>query len=78
MIKYVNGREVSRNDSVNVRSHPGATTDDFIDYVPPTVRKKPNLVIIHSGTNDIQNNVNTLQTIRKVISSIKEYDTMIT
>ena len=75
MIKYVNGREVSRNDSVKVRSHPGATTDDFIDYVRPTVRKKPNLIIIHSGTNDIQNNVNTLQKIRKVISSIKEYDT---
>ena len=54
-----------------MRSHPGATTDDFIDYVRPTIRKKPNLIIIHSGTNDIQNNVNTL----KVISSIKECDT---
>ena len=75
MIKYVNGRKVSRNDSVKVRSHLAATTDDFIDYVRPTVRKKPNLIIIHSGTNDIQNNVNTLQKIRKVISSIKEYDT---
>ena len=57
------------------RSHPGATTDEFIDYVQPTVRKKPNLIIIHSEANDIQNNVNTLQKIRKVISSIKEYDT---
>ena len=72
MSNYVNGREVSRNDSVKVRSHPGATTDDFIDYVQPTVRKKPNLIIIHTGPNDIQNNVNTLQ---KIISSIKEYDT---
>ena len=75
MIKYVNGREVSRNDSVKVRSHPGATTDDVIDYVQPTVRKKPNLIIVHSETSDIQNNVNTLQKIRKVISSVKEYDT---
>ena len=30
MIKYVNGREVSQNNSVTVRSHTGATTDDFI------------------------------------------------
>ena len=60
MIKYVNGREVSRNNSVKVRTHPGATTDDFIDYVRPTVRKKPNLIIIHTRTNDIQNNVNIL------------------
>ena len=75
MIKFVNGQNFSRNDSVKVRGHPGATTDHFIDYVRPTVRKKPNLIILHSETNDIHNNVNTLQKIRKVISSIKEYDT---
>ena len=72
VIKYVNGQGVSRNDSVKIRSHPGATKDDFIDYVRNAVGKKPNLIIIHSGTNDIQNNVNTLQKIRKAISSIKE------
>ena len=33
------------------------------------------MIIIHSGTNDIQNNVNTLQKIKKVIFSIKKYDT---
>ena len=59
---------------MKVRSHPGAITDDFIDYVRPTVRKKSNLIIIHSGTNDIQNSVNTLQKIRKVISSINTDD----
>ena len=72
MIKYVNGWEVSRNNPVKVKSHPGATTDDFIDYVWPTVRKKPNLIIIHTGRKDIKNNENTLQKIRKENSSIKE------
>ena len=33
------------------------------------------MIIIHTGTNDIQNNVNTLQQITKVISSIKKYNT---
>ena len=75
MTKYVNGREISRNNPVKVKSYPGATINDFIDYVRPTVRKKPNLIIIHTGTNDIQNNVNTLQKIRDVVSSIKEYGT---
>ena len=44
MINYVNGREVSLNISVKVRSHPGATVDYFIDYVRLTARKKPNLM----------------------------------
>ena len=52
----------------------GTTTDDIIDYVRPTARKKPDMIIIHTGTNDIQNKVNTLQKVRKVITTIKEID----
>ena len=37
----MNGREISRCSSVKIRSHPGATIEDLIDYVRPTVRKKP-------------------------------------
>ena len=40
MIKFMNGREVSPKNCVKVRSLPGATIDNFIDYVQPTVRKK--------------------------------------
>ena len=38
MIKYVNGQEVSRNDSVKVGSHPGATTEDFVMSDPLFVK----------------------------------------
>ena len=74
MIKNVNGREVSRDDPVRIRCHLGATTDDIIDYVRPTARKKSDMIIIHTGTNDIQNKVNTFQKVRKVITTIKEID----
>ena len=74
MIKYINGREISRSSSVKIRTHPGATTGDLIDYVRPTALKNPKMMVIHSGTNDITNKVNTLQKIRKVINAIKEND----
>ena len=32
------------------------------------------MIIIHTGTNDVQNKVNTLQNARKVILTIKEID----
>ena len=70
----MNSREISRSSSVKIRSHPGATTEDFIDYATPTARKKPKMMVIHSGTNAITNKVNTLQKIRKVINAIKEND----
>ena len=51
MIKYVNGREVSRNNSVKVRRRPGATIEDFI-MSARCPKKKLNLIIIHTATND--------------------------
>ena len=57
MIKHANGHEDSRDDSVKIRCHPGATTDDITDYLRPTARKKPDMIIIHTGTNDIQKKV---------------------
>ena len=53
MIEHVNVREVSRDDFVKIRCHPGATTDDIVDYVRPTGREKLDMIIIHTGTNDI-------------------------
>ena len=32
------------------------------------------MIIIHTGTNDIQNKVNTLPKVRKIITTIKEID----
>ena len=32
------------------------------------------MITIHTGTNDIKNKVNTLQKVRKVITTIKEID----
>ena len=35
------------------------------------------MVILHTGTNEISNKVNTFQKVTKVISAIKEHDTML-
>ena len=74
MIKYVHGPEISRSSSVKIRSHPGATVEDLIDYVRPTAQKNPEMMVIHSGTNYLTYKVNTFQKIRKVINAIKEND----
>ena len=56
---------VFRDDSVEIRCHPGTTTDDIIDYVRPAACNKPDMIIIQTGTNDIQNKVSMLQKVRK-------------
>ena len=49
-----------------------ATADDVLDYVRPTARQKPDTIIIHTGTNEIQKKVNTLQKIRKITTKLKK------
>ena len=33
--------------------HPRSTTDDMVDYVRPVTRKKPDVINMHVGTNDL-------------------------
>ena len=43
---------MSRGDSVKIRSHPGASTEDLIGHIKPGIRKSPDTVVIHTNTND--------------------------
>ena len=45
---------MSRGDSAKIRHHFGASTDDLTDYIKPAILKNPEIVVIHTGTNDLQ------------------------
>ena len=74
MIKNVNGRDLSRGDSVKILSHPGASTEDLIAHIKPAVRKNPDIAVIHEGTNDLQNNCNIMKKTNKLVSAMKKVD----
>ena len=54
------------------RPHPGATSIDICDYIKPELRQKPDVVIVHCGTNDIPNNINTFKKIKKLVKQTEE------
>ena len=41
----------AKKHDVKVRAHSGATSGDLIDHINPVARRKPNLVVVHVGTN---------------------------
>ena len=43
------------NSKARVSSFPGCTTNDMADHIRPIVRQKPDSIIIHVGTNSLQN-----------------------
>ena len=57
---------------VKVRYFPGARTDDMYDYMKPLLRKLPDYIILHIGTNDAVNN-----TSREILDKILKLKTYI-
>ena len=44
----------TRSANVNVRPFPGATIDDFNDYIKPLDTQRPDYIIFHAGTNNLK------------------------
>ena len=71
IIKNVNGRDVSRGDLVKTRLHPRTSTEDLIDHIKPTILKKIDIVVIHTGTDDLQNSCNIVEKVKKLLNAVK-------
>ena len=46
----------------------------MLDYIKPIARRKPDTLIVHTGTNDVTNGVNTLKKVRKLVKVVGEID----
>ena len=46
---------------VRVKNYSGVATEDICDHLKPEIWKKPDVVIIHAGTNDLTNNNKLLE-----------------
>ena len=47
MLKKITGSGLSKDHTIKIRPHPGATTVDMIDYIKPELRHKPDIIILH-------------------------------
>ena len=67
MLNNINSRGLSKSKKVTVINHPGATSDVIEEELEATVKEnsKINTLIVHAGTNDLTNNINTLRSVKK-------------
>ena len=72
----LNGLEeagMQKDHNVKVRAHSGATTTrDIIDHIKPVVGKRPSCVIIHSGTNDLTQGIDTIENMKSIIEETRQ------
>ena len=62
MLNNINSRGLSKSKKVTVINHSGATSDVIEEELEATVKEnsKINTLIVHAGTNNLTNDINTL------------------
>ena len=66
MLNNINGKGLSKSTNVDDLNIPGATSGDIADKIDDVLEGKPELLIVHIGTNDLTNNVNLLSNAKKL------------
>ena len=73
ILKNLQGRKLSRSSKVKVSSFPGCTTMDMRDHIKPILRRNPDAIVMHVGTNSLRSSA----TVRDCAEEIVNLATMI-
>ena len=57
---------------VKIQNFPGGTTEAILDKIETLVAEKPDCIIIHAGTNDIMNEISSLNSVKKIVRKVKQ------
>ena len=52
--------DILRDQTVKIKPDYRAKSIDMCDHIKPELRHQPNVIILHCRTNDISNEINTL------------------
>ena len=74
IVKHSTGPGISKKNHVKIKKILGPTTEDIIDYIKPSIRKKQDFLLAHLRTNDLTNGINIMTKIRKVAAIVEKID----
>ena len=65
---------LNKNADINIKiqKYPGPSSTDILEYIKPSLRKEPDQIVIHAGTNDLTNYHNYLNNVNKIVKMVKE------
>ena len=47
-------KSLNKSKNIRIRTHPSATIDYINDHLLPVLKRAPDKIIIHCGTNDLR------------------------
>ena len=72
MLNGINKRGLPKHQNVKIQSFPGGTTEAILDKAETLVAEKLDCIIIHAGTNDIMNGINSLNSVKFFFKKVKQ------
>ena len=73
MLNNVNSRGQSKSKNVAVINFPGATSTNNVENIDEILEnQQPKSLIVHIGTNDLTNDVNLLNNVKKIVNKTKK------
>ena len=72
MLNGINERGLSKHQKVKVKNFSGGTGKKIVEELDALVADKPDCLIVHAGTNDITNGINSLNCAKKIIKKVKQ------
>ena len=72
MLNNISEKSLSKTHKVRVINFPGGTSEKMTDHLDDLIKGKPDDLIVHVGTNDIANNVNLLNNVRKIFRKVSK------
>ena len=72
MLNDVQEEGPNKNADINIkiRKYHGASLTNILDHTRPSLRKEPDQIIIHTGTNDLTNDHNYLNNV-EIVKNVK-------
>ena len=72
MLHNVNSRGLSKSKKVEAINFPGATSTDIVEKIDDILEHHPKFLVVHVATNDLTNDVNLLNNVKKIVNKTKK------
>ena len=72
MLNNLSEKGLSKTHKVRVINFPGGTSEKITDQLGDLIKGNPDALVVHVGTNDISNNVNLLNNVKKIFRKVSK------
>ena len=72
MLNDIHERGLSKQQHVKIQNFTVGPSETILDEVDTVVSEKPDCIIVHAGTNNITEGINTLNCVKKIVKKVNQ------